>query len=428
MENGVVANKGQLQSAQTLNLPKYVIHRKGATNGENQQDSSASSAIHNSVINNSDKPRNISESISDCEIVEEPTPLIVLDDEFGEVDNDKPGGQNNENDGIGASNGVETSPTSITELFYEDKEPTSNFVVPIYNINDSSLVQEKPQPPQKVNEKPIVTQLGNMNIRVTKSVHPNTQRDIDATTAASNANETLSEFQQDNLLSSTRIEEPNSSLDNSSNLSKTNLIISIQSNSTNSETTRTVISSSDTVTKDKQINGGDLQAHTSPVNQPSTSASAANKSTGLKRKAETPPNSESATKRSRNVVVIDSDMENDSDIEEDSVVFVSETNLSTPHNVLKVTTNQSNSSNGQQKKVCSTTASQVLIKVTILKCVDSLLEIQKVRQSSTAQGTSCKETTGAITSKGERAGQRTSNCTQSNRREFWSRQQHGTKC
>lgn len=276
-------------------------------------------------------------TLSDCEIVEQlPETIIVLEDEDIE---------HSANDSVSTTNQIDEISTSSSNaiqqavetpnlpLFFEDKAPTSDFVVPIYDIGKSISIQENKRPTKTTKSTNSIETLTNkvatgdnriIEYSVVQSNKTDKQNTQNTSDSCQYLDESRSEFEP--VLSSTRL--PSSSInlensfDNSGDSSKMNFIISVQTSSDKNETIRTVTNSSNnSILTEKQ---------TDSINENSMPAEfiAIDTSASKKRKAERELRSEQDAKRLKDIIVINdtvSDTEYQSDGDENSVVFVSET-------------------------------------------------------------------------------------------------------
>lgn len=227
-----------------------------------------------------------SESESDCEIIEQVTPVIVLDDDFVD-DKSEHSGSNTDptSQTINSSQTTEQS-TQIfetTPLFFVDKNPGTNFETPIYELNSVT--------------KPNMAQ----NFQIT---FHNQENDANLDNS----------FAPNPILSSTRLnvscDDPETSASNTSSdkaeSKATNLCISI--NSTNDASRCVSLSKSPPIVAPAKLTNGSTNCFPQ----------------SMKRKAQNETEDEPSLKRkqceSSDVIVL-----NDTISDDESVVFVSET-------------------------------------------------------------------------------------------------------
>lgn len=264
---------------------------------------------------NRSKPIHEADSISDCEIIEQVTPLIILDDELTNTEIENHPNQIEENcivlEDTVIKNTPLDDPVAVFEvednsLFFIDNVPNAKFKTPIYSI-------------EKVNGQPIEP----IKDTIPVNIHPvekeqtimskeNKENDNSLSTCAPKercdnlGNET--EFQPDPQLSSTQFEIVTDLLDDSINTQESVLTLNSSTNE-NSEGLTSVC----TVTSiTNQLDN----------TRPSTSNVDTNSTMPVKRKALGENQSdEPITKRTKNVVAVDEIVSDD----DDAVVFVSET-------------------------------------------------------------------------------------------------------
>lgn len=250
---------------------------------------------------NAKKKKSIeNESLSDCEIIEQVTPIIVLDDE-DDVNNENTEIVQAEQSCIvcedtivnNESNSDELAKSNVEDepLFFEDKNPCAEFKTPIYQVKQASLVCD-------LKKKKLTTKTVPKSKQI-EVVVPSTSVVED-----SHINNLLNEmpFQPNPALSSTRMEQLNDSLD-----ADNSVVLLNQSADSSVE------------------NGSGECTGTSSTNRieiMSVGSIDHNENSTIKRKTSSIMlNGEPVEKRPKDVVVIDDTVSDD----EDSVVFVSET-------------------------------------------------------------------------------------------------------
>lgn len=258
---------------------------------------------------NQSQPTQEADSISDCEIIEQVTPLIVLDDELTNTEIENQPNSTEENcivleDTVINNNAIQGDPVTVVEdhsLFFIDNVPNARFKTPIYNI-------------EKVNGRPIesIKETIPVNNHPAEKEHTTMSKQNSANNNSpsicppkercdSLVNET--EFKPDPQLSSTQFEIVPDSLDDSINIQESVLTVNSSTNETTNENATLVC----TVTS---------------ITRPNTSNVDTNSTMPVKRKALGENQSdEPAAKRKKDVVVVEEIVSDD----DDAVVFVSET-------------------------------------------------------------------------------------------------------
>lgn len=254
------------------------------------------------------KPIQEADSISDCEIIEQFTPLIILDDELTNTDIENHPNPTEEScivlEDTVINNATQDDPVAVVEvedhsLFFVDNVPSARFKTPIYSIEKINgqpivtITKTTPinnHPAEK--EQTIISKQNKINNNFPSTGPPKKRCD-------SLVNET--EFQPDPQLSSTQFEIIPISLDDSVNTQESVLTL----NSTTNEKSQSVTSSTSNVETNS----------TMPVKRKALGENQCD---------------EPATKRTKDVVAVDECVSDD----DDAVVFVSETlNFDRPSSV-----------------------------------------------------------------------------------------------
>lgn len=291
----------------------------------------------------------ISESDSDCEIIEQPSTVIVLDDDL-DLDTSSNRGESND---ITDKKSLEESFVSKIEsplMFYEDRAPNTKVTIPIYETSQSIGTVEAVN---ILDNSLSITEDHNLSDKISNSVAMNNISEaspsnylaplLSSTPLPTKQME--SNNQQNSILSISETSENVILFDNNQNVPKTKMLISVQA-AADSVTTRTStitsintqkISPNQTKSNDRTIVQMKNTVH--DLQTPSVQITISNDFNGsrsvsngyLKRRSselEVSDSSQKKTKRSRidqDVILIDESSNDFRSMKDDSVVFVSET-------------------------------------------------------------------------------------------------------
>lgn len=284
--------------------------------------------------------QSIDESFSDCEIIEQVTPLIVIDDDITQSEPiERPAEENCitvddtniVNDSKNDTNEGASSEPEVDILFFEDTVPSANFVTPAYDVEEKALGYgfTKPVPvsiPKKSSSSNVKESSQSKAMEPSQSNSENIQTVVRAHLPEGNNEAAISrrEFRPDPKLSSTQIDIPMFDLNDSSTIEEN--VIPLNTSINNNDTANASVRCTTTITQ-TETPSADLQLSVSGER----SADNQNSPSSMQRKLLGHDESVGPRrKEAKGVVTIDDHDEDDNeddqiDDEDDSIVFVSET-------------------------------------------------------------------------------------------------------